>query len=277
MDGTEKGPAEIIADMRAEIDAKEAEVSRLQEALNQPDPKMAEMTGKLRWELADKDQELAGLQSQLSQKSQALAGFQAELGQLKFVDMDGTEKGPAEIIADMRAEIDAKEAEVSRLQEALNQPDPKMAEMTGKLRWELADKDQELAGLQSQLSQKSQALAGFQAELGQLKFVDMDGTEKGPAEIIADMRAEIDAKEAEVAQLQEALNQPDPKMAEMTGKLRWELADKDQELAGLQSQLSQKSQALAGIPGRIGSAQVCRYGWDRKRPRGDHRRNASRD
>ena len=263
MDGTEKGPAEIIAEMRAEIDAKEAEVSRLQEALNQPDPKMAEMTGKLRWELADKDQELAGLQNQLSQKSQALAGFQAELGQLKFVDMDGREKGPSDIIADMRAEIEEKESllrEWKHQREEVGLEDEvNLTEYIGKLKWELAQKEEaQQRDTVAQIQQREIALDQIKTDLqsanaevarlsGALAQFHIDGAPASPEEFRGHYQKQLDEQAKKLTQQEAQLTQFSSGLGEMIGMEEGISLEPQAAFARLQQEVETKSAEIARI------------------------------
>ena len=297
MDGTEQDPWNFVAQLRGEMEVKEAEMAELlqakeaeitqlaskQEASHKEEQNhFAEQLGELRWKLSDKEQQLGTLEAQLSQKTQDLTRLSAELGQLKFVDMDGTEQNPWDFVAQLRGELEAKEVEMAELlqakeaeiiqlaskQEASHKEEQNhFAEQLGEIRWELSEKAEQVQALESQLGKKTQDLTRLSAELGQLKFVDMDGAEQDPWDFVAQLRGELEAKEAEMAELlqakeveitqlankQEASHKEEQNhFAEQLGEIRWELSEKAEQVQALESQLGKKTQDLTRLSAELG-------------------------
>ncbi|MEM6629848.1 MAG: PAS domain S-box protein [Bacteroidota bacterium] len=268
MDGEEKTPFDLVAQLRGEIEDKASEIERLgTEATVQtplPDTGMAERLGELRWELSDKDEKIHSLQAELADKRSEVTSLHAEIGQFKFVDMDGVEKSPLDLVSQLRGEIENKEFELEKLVGNLSaeaqQEGTKIAEHLGELRWELSEKEEQLNTLHNQLAAKSQELNSLSAEMGQWKFTDMDGIEKGPLDFLSQLRGEIEKKDAELESLQAKLEvgaqeqegkmaeqNHASKLAEQLGELRWTVSEKDEQLGALQNKLAEKTSALTSL------------------------------
>ena len=251
MDGVEKTPLDLVAQLRGEIDEKASEIARFDTethiSVPHPDTSMAEQLGELRWELSEKDEELNNLQSQIGEKEQALRSLSVELGQLKYVDMDGIEKSPLDAVTQLRGEIESKESELAQISQSLSagvqEEGIKMAEQLGELRWEVSAKDEQIRSLKDELVEKSKDLTSLSAELGQWKFTDMDGIEKNPLDMIALLRGEIESKEGEIAQLNANLEagtqEQEAKIEEQVNALRDQLAEKTSALHSLSAELGQ--------------------------------------
>ena len=264
MDGVEKSPFDLVAELRGELEAKDAEIlqlgTNLKAEAQEQETKLAEQLGELRWAVSEKEDQMGALQKQLGEKSQALTSLSAELGQMKFVDMDGMEKSPFDIIAQLRGELDEKDAEIHQLGTNLKaeaqEQETKLAEQLGELRWAVSEKEEQMGALQKQLGEKSQALTSLSAELGQLKFVDMDGTEKSPFDLVGQMREEIESKDLELAQLRDAqantLRETENKLTEQIGELRWEASEKASKVEALEAQLADKAQEARGLHAELG-------------------------
>ncbi len=273
IDGVEQNPWDLVAQLRGELQAKEAEMAQpiVPPEAEEEKKHLTEQLGEFRWALSDKEEKLKTLEAQLNQKNQDLTRLSAELGQLKYVDMDGTEQNPWDFVAQLRGELDAKETEMAILagnkESTENEEKNLLASQLGELRWELSEKAQELGFMNEKLGQKTQDITRLSAELGQLKYVDMDGSEQNPWDFVAQLRGEMEAKEAEMterlqakeaelAQLtsqQEATQQEEKnQFAEQLGELRWALSDKENKVKTLETQMNQKTQDLTRLSAELG-------------------------
>ena len=264
MDGAEQSPLDAVAQLRSELTAKEAELAQQVEqvagAASAEKNALAGQLGELRWELSEKEEALGSLKAQLDKKSGEVTRLSAELGQLMFVDMDGAEQSPLDAVAQLRSELTAKEAELAQQVEqvagAASAEKNALAGQLGELRWELSEKEEALGSLKAQLDKKSGEVTRLSAELGQLMFVDMDGAEQSPLDAVAQLRSELTAKEAELAQQVEqvagAASAEKNALAGQLGELRWELSEKEEALGGLKAQLDKKSGEVTRLSAELG-------------------------
>ena len=162
-------PREFIAWTEAALEAKTAEISQLSrvksplqvdestptsqpsEGVSLQDTQLAEQLGELRWELSEKEEALGTLKAQLDEKVRELSAKETELANWA---------GKVEGIA--------------------SEEKNELAGQLGELRWALSEKEEALGALKSQLDKKVGEVTRLSAELGQLKVVDMDGTEQSP-------------------------------------------------------------------------------------------------
>ena len=264
MDGAEQSPLDAVAQLRGELTAKEAELAQQVEqvagAASAEKNALAGQLGELRWELSEKEEALGSLKAQLDKKSGEVTRLSAELGQLMFVDMDGAEQSPLDAVAQLRGELTAKEAELAQQVEqvagAASAEKNALAGQLGELRWELSEKEEALGSLKAQLDKKSGEVTRLSAELGQLMFVDMDGAEQSPLDAVAQLRGELTAKEAELAQQVEqvagAASAEKNALAGQLGELRWELSEKEEALGSLKAQLDKKSGEVTRLSAELG-------------------------
>ena len=257
MDGTEQSPYDVVAQLRGELSAKEAELSqwagKVEGIASEEKNELAGQLGELRWELSEKEEALGTLKAQLDKKVGEVTRLSAELGQLKVVDMDGTEQSPFDVVAQLRGELSAKEAELSqwagKVEGIASEEKNELAGQLGELRWELSEKEEALGTLKTQLDKKVGEVTRLSAELGQLKVVDMDGTEQSPFDVVAQLRGELLAKEEEINYLQlsqeESNVEEDNEKVEEIGKLRWQLSQQQNELQSKQAELLRLEGAMA--------------------------------
>ncbi|MEM1373693.1 MAG: OmpA family protein [Pseudomonadota bacterium] len=256
---------QTIADLTGEVSegaaliaALETELQNRQAALGSTDEQVVALGAELdaanaviedlSGQVADRDETIAGLTGAVEDRDATIVGLNDQVAGLSAT----TEQS----VADLRAELDARDGTFEDLSGVVAERDQEIAGLTGTV----AERDQQIAGLTGTVAERDQQIAGLTGTVAERdqEIAGLTGTVADRDQEIAGLTGTVAERDQEVDGLTALVADRDQEIDRLNGAV----ADRDTTIDGLSAQVSDLDGSVAGSVAQIAALTAASQASD---------------